>query len=159
MSTIGTIHFTLAIAAMLSGLIVLFLPKGNQRHRFGGWMYAGSMLGLNGTAFMLYRLFGHFGPFHIAAVISLLTVVAGVATARFRKPKGKWVLGHAYWMTWSYVGLLAAAVSEVATRLPESPFWGMVFVGTFVVVGVGSQLIRRRVPRAVQSLTGRPVAG
>lgn len=158
MSTIGTIHFAMALAAIVSGLVVLLLPKGNQRHRLVGWAYAASMLGLNGTAFMLYRLFGHFGPFHVAAVVSLLTVLAGVATARFRKPKGNWMLGHAYWMTWSYVGLLAAAVSEIATRVPESPFWGMVFVGTFVVVGAGSVLIRRGVPRALQRLTKRAVA-
>ena len=156
MNIIGTIHVALAVTAMLSGLVVLLRRKGDRRHRQMGWVYGASMLGLNGTALMLYRLFGRFGPFHLAALVSLLTVIGGLASARFHKPKGGWVRAHAYWMTWSYVGLLAAAASEASTRLPDSPFWGMVFVATFAVIGAGAVMIKRGVPRALQRFTKRP---
>jgi hypothetical protein len=61
-------------------------------------------------------------------------------------------------MTWSYVGLWAAAVSEVATRLPAfrpSPGQGMAVFGivvgvvTLLVVAVGARLIRTRVRGAL----------
>jgi hypothetical protein len=56
-------------------------------------------------------------------------------------------------MTWSYVGLAAAAVSETATRVPAlrpRPGQGMmvfgitVAVATLLVVVAGARLIRRR---------------
>ena len=63
MVTIGQIHLTLAITAMASGAVVLFMPKGTGPHRLIGLTYAFSMLGLNGTAFLLYNLFGRVGLF------------------------------------------------------------------------------------------------
>lgn len=55
-------------------------------------------------------------------------------------------------MTWSYGGLAAAAVSEIATRMPAlrpRPGEGVAFgltvaVATILVVAVGARLIRRR---------------
>jgi hypothetical protein len=55
-------------------------------------------------------------------------------------------------MTWSYVGLVAAAVSEIATRIPALRprpdqvlmFGGTVAVATLLVVGIGAGFIRRR---------------
>ena len=40
-------------------------------------MYVLSMLLLNITALMIYDLYGRFGPFHVASVISLATIGAG----------------------------------------------------------------------------------
>ncbi len=95
MVTIGQIHLTLAIAAMTSGAIVLFMSKGTGRHRLIGLTYAFSMLGLNGTALLLYNLFGRVGPFHFAALVSLVTVVFGLVHVVLRQPKGKWIEAHA----------------------------------------------------------------
>jgi peptidoglycan/LPS O-acetylase OafA/YrhL len=99
------------------------------------------MLALNGSARLIYRLFGGFGPFHVAAVFSLGTVVAGVASAVRRRPE--WVRRHYAWMTWSYVGLCAAAVSEVGTRVPAFHFWWAVLLGTAAVFAIGGVMIRR----------------
>ena len=52
------------------------------------------MLLLNATALLIYNLFGHFGPFHIAALVSLCTVVAGLWSALRHRPG--WVTRHAY---------------------------------------------------------------
>jgi uncharacterized membrane protein len=121
---------------------VLLRRKGTRSHRRLGWTYVASMLALNGTALMIYRLFGGFGPFHAAAIASLVTVVAGAVSAYRRKP-ASWLERHYAWMTWSYVGLWAAAVAEVGTRVPGFRFWWAVMVGTFAVLGVGAILIRR----------------
>jgi uncharacterized membrane protein len=148
MNVLGWFHMACALVALGSGAAVLLRRKGNRAHRRLGWVYVGSMLLLNATALMIYRLFGGFGPFHAAAIVSLVTVLAGIVPAVRRRP-ANWVEHHYAWMTWSYVGLWAAAVSEVATRTPGFRFWWAVFAGTFVVIGVGATLIRRNAASAV----------
>ncbi|HEU0014841.1 MAG TPA: DUF2306 domain-containing protein [Longimicrobium sp.] len=143
MNGLGWFHLACAVAALASGAAVLLRRKGNRAHRRTGWVYVGSMLALNGTALMIYRLTGGFGPFHVAALASLATVLAGIVPAVRRRP-ANWVEHHYWWMTYSYVGLCAAAVSEVATRTPGFRFWWAVVVATVLVIGVGSRLIRTR---------------
>lgn len=150
MSLIGAVHTALAVAALVTGAAVLLRRKGGPWHRRLGWTYVISMLGLNLTALAIYRLFGGFGPFHIAALASLVTVVLGALPARRRLPRGKWIEHHYYWMTWSYVGLLAAAGSEAVTRIPQTRFWWMVLAATLPVVGGGAWLIRRQSTRTLR---------
>lgn len=149
---IGPAHLAFAIAALLTGLAVILRQKGTRSHRLVGRAYVGSMLGLNVSAFMLYRLFGQFGPFHVAALISLVTVIAGFVTVRWRRPCGSWMGRHAYWMSWSYVGLLAAAASEATTRIPQSPFWWMVVGSSLLALYAGMEVINRRVPVIVKGM-------
>jgi uncharacterized membrane protein len=128
MSILGVTHMTAASLALISGAVALGLPgKGNARHRLLGWIYVSMMLLLNGTALLIYHLFGQFGPFHVAAVVSLFGVVGGTLMAitarrrrerRDRQGRARAVERHFYWMSYSYVGLLAAAVAEAVTRFP-----------------------------------------
>ena len=90
------------------------------------------------------------GPFHFAAIVSGVTVLLGFIAAFWRWPKKTWVAGHAYWMAWSYVGLCAAAVSEVSTRYLHMNFGLTVGIATLVVVGIGSRIIKRHVPRILR---------
>jgi len=160
MPSLGWTHTLAALAALMAGAALLLTRKGTRRHRQLGWTYVVSMLLLNATALLIYRLFGRFGPFHVGAVFSLVTVVAGTAAAlgarraRARRnpvERARALERHYQWMTWSYVGLAAAAVSEIATRMPAlrpRPGQGLVFgvtvaVCTLLVVAVGAQLIRR----------------
>lgn len=142
MNVLGLFHTTCALLALGSGAAVLLRRKGTRSHRRLGWVYVASMLVLNGTALMIYRLFGGFGPFHVAAVASLLTVVAGIIPA-YRRTPANWVERHYACMTWSYVGLWAAAAAEVGTRVPGFQFWWAVMAGTLAVLGVGAVMIRR----------------
>jgi hypothetical protein len=57
-------------------------------------------------------------------------------------------------MAYSYLGLLAAAVAETATRAPvvqrlaggpSSLFWGVVVVASVAVFVAGGRIVRRRV--------------
>jgi uncharacterized membrane protein len=168
MSLVGTVHFATAIAALVLGAAVLLQgPKGGRLHRQLGWAYVIVMLTVNATAFMLYGLFAGFGPFHAAAIVSLTGIVAGVLAARgarraraahqgFRRANRVEV--HYWWMTFSYVGLVAALASEAITRLPfaraigiggGAMFGAAVGGATALVFGVGSFLIVTRRARAM----------
>jgi uncharacterized membrane protein len=146
MSPLGTIHLAAALLALASGAVVLLRPKGTGGHRAVGWVYAGAMLATNLTALGIYRLLGRFGPFHAAAIASLVTTVIGVVAIR-RRAGPHAVARHYFWMTYSYVGLAAAAVSETATRLarPQSgaAFGLAVFAASALVFAVGARRIRR----------------
>jgi uncharacterized membrane protein len=136
-------HIGAAISALLLGLGVVLVRKGTRLHKQLGYAYFFNMLGLNLSALLIYQLTGHFGPFHGAALASLLTLAAGFIPAYLHLPHGRWLDLHYEFMNWSYVGLIAAGVSEAATRIPSSPFWPAVFASMIAVFSVGGILIAR----------------
>jgi uncharacterized membrane protein len=136
-------HIGSAISALILGLGVVLVRKGTRLHKKLGYAYFFNMLGLNISALLIYQLTGHFGPFHSAALASLLTLTAGFVPAYLRLPRGRWLDLHYEFMNWSYVGLIAAGASEAATRIPSSPFWPAVFASMFAVFLAGGILIAR----------------
>ncbi len=126
----GFIHLIASIVALVCGTFVIFIPKGTSIHKKIGYVYAISMLVLLVTAFMIYRLFGGFGIFHIAAVISSVTLAGGMIPVLLRKPKDNWLSLHFSFMYWSVMGLYMAFAAEALTRIPETPFFGMVGIAT-----------------------------
>jgi hypothetical protein len=96
------------------------------------------------SALLIYKLTGQFGSFHGAALASLLTLMAGFIPVILHLPPGRWLELHFEFMNWSYVGLIAAGVSEAATRLPSAPFWPAVVAGMFAVFLMRGMLISRR---------------
>lgn len=136
-SITGLIHLIAAIFALMTGTAILLMQKGSDWHIKIGYTYVISMLIVNITAFMIYRLFGGFGLFHIAALVSLITVLGGIVPAVLRKPKDDWVILHFSFMYWSVLGLYAAFASELLTRIPEVPFFGMVGYATGGIMFVG----------------------
>lgn len=136
-SEVGFIHLIAALVATASGTIVILATKGTKMHKQVGYVYAISMLILNITAFMTYRLFGTFGIFHYGAVLSLLTLLGGMLPAIKRKSP-KWISRHLAFMYWSVIGLYAAFASETLTRIPETPFFGMVGVATAAIMFLGA---------------------
>ena len=148
MGILGYIHVAFGILAIASGLVIFRIIKGTQLHRVLGYLYVASMLGLNLTALLIYRVFGTFGPFHVLAVISLATLFAGLVPAYFKRPQTKWLARHYEGMCWSYVGLLAATAAEIAVRLPFVQGLGLAFgmatfVASFVVVFMGAFVLYR----------------
>ena len=130
---IGALHLFASVVALASGTQVLWMKKGTHLHRKVGYVYSLSMLVMIGTAFGIYRLFGGFGIFHIAAVVSTVTLAGGMLPVLFKKPRNYMAL-HFSFMYWSVIGLYAAFVSEMLTRIPESPFFSMVGLATFAVM-------------------------
>ena len=140
---ISEFHLGTAISALVFGLCVVLARKGTRRHKQLGYAYFFSMLGLNISALFIYQLTGHFGPFHGAALASLTTLIAGFIPAFLHFPRGRWLEFHYEFMNWSYVGLIAAGVSEAATRLPSAPFWPAVAASMIAVFLFGGILIAR----------------
>jgi uncharacterized membrane protein len=149
----GLVHALLGVVALILGLAVVLRQKGTRIHRRIGQGYVLSMLLLNGTALMIYDLYGRFGPFHVASVISLATIGAGIVPVYLRRPRIAWMQLHATFMCWSYVGLLAAFVSEVAVRVPGIGFGSAVIATTMIVMAGGAILIHTRVPRILVTFT------
>lgn len=109
----GTIHLIVSIIAMISGMMVLCRPKGTKGHKQVGYLYVVAMLLVNLTAFMIYRLFGGFGIFHFFAIVSLLTLLAGMYPILTRKGR-QYIFRHFNYMYWS---LYCAFCAEVLTRI------------------------------------------
>jgi uncharacterized membrane protein len=166
MNTLGLFHTATAVVALLAGAVTLLSRKGTRRHRQIGWLYVASMILLNASALFIYRLFGGFGPFHVGAILSLVTVAVGVTAALgarrhriARDPVGRAhrIEQHYFWMSFSYVGLAAAAVAEAITRLPalrpasgQGAVFGLtVALSSLVVILVGAASIRRHRDRTL----------
>jgi uncharacterized membrane protein len=114
----GLIHLISSIIALVTGLLVLTTTKGTTRHKKIGYIYVVSMAVLNLTAFMIYRLFGKFAVFHWFAVLSCLTLIAGMYPVLIKKSKN-YLLTHFNFMYWSVVGLYCAFCAEILTRIPS----------------------------------------
>ena len=152
---IGCIHLLSAIISLLVGLLIFLGVKGTARHRMLGWCYGLSILVLNLSALLIYRLTAHFNVFHVGAVVSLITTLGGLTVIRSAKP-GR-LLIHYYWMCASYVGLLAAFFAEVLTRAivplfsgngdKHFGFWMLVVSITALTSLCGVVVINRNAPK------------
>jgi len=136
-SLTGQIHFLASCLALITGTYILLATKGTQLHKKVGYAYVGSMVVLLITAFMIYRLFGGFGIFHVAAVVSTITLATGMIPV-IRKTNKNWVILHFAWMYWSVMGLYAAFASEMITRLLPVQFFSMVGLATGGIMTMGA---------------------
>lgn len=141
---LGLAHLMSAVFALIFGSFVLADAKGTVFHRRVGYLYALSMLALNITALLIYRVFQKFGVFHVAAIVSLLTLFAGMIPVILRKPEKHWFGLHFNFMYWSVMGLYAAFVAEMSIRLPirtmftsAKTFFTTVAVATLLTMLVG----------------------
>lgn len=152
---LGTSHFVFALAALISGALVICRPKGGQRHRAFGYCYSVSLLLVNLSALSVYEESVGGGFFHVLALVSLITLICGFTPALFHRPIRSWLDLHAYCMNWSYVGLVAAGAAQVATMSASLPPWITVGIPSIVSVIIGGVLIHTRVPHALVTLASR----
>jgi uncharacterized membrane protein len=144
---ISQLHIATAIVAIVTGLVMLLQVKGKRLHRRFGYLYVASMVTLNVSSFLIFGLTGDFSPFHVAAFLSLATVIAGFLPVYRRRPVDGWLEMHFQFMAWSYIGLLAAAASEIAVRIPKSPFWWAVIVSSAVIIMAGAMILAHNRPK------------
>jgi uncharacterized membrane protein len=119
-SEIGLIHLIASIAALIARSIVLIAAKGTKFHKTIGCVYAASMVIVVVTAFTIYRLFGGFGIFHVAAIVSGATLAGGMIPVILRRPRKKLLDFHFSFMfgrSSVYMSLLSAKL------LREFPVW------------------------------------
>ncbi|MCI0487597.1 MAG: DUF2306 domain-containing protein [Blastocatellia bacterium] len=155
MDALGTVHTTFGVTSMVFGMGVVALKKGTRIHRTLGHLYFSSMVALNVTALSIYKLFGTFGPFHFFAIVALVYVFFGLKAAVLRRPREKWLARHAKFMSWSYVGLMAAAASEAVVRIPIGSFWPSIIVASVLVGAVGGLMIHTKLGAAIGGVLRR----
>ncbi|MEP5611278.1 MAG: DUF2306 domain-containing protein [Cyclobacteriaceae bacterium] len=133
---VGLIHLASSAMAMILGAIILLERKGTRHHRRLGYVYVGCMVVLLVSSFMLYNLFGRFGIFHFASILSSLTLGMGMLPL-IKRPE-KWIIYHFSGMYWSVIGLYAAFLSELFTRVLPTPFFTGVGLGTAAIMIAGA---------------------
>lgn len=121
-SPIIQIHAYAAMAALLTGGAILFLPKGNARHRTLGRAWVGLMVVVAASSFGIWeiRMFGLFSPIHLFSAVVLYALYKGVEHIRARR-----VGQHRRTMQTLYVASLV--VSGVFTLAPGRIMHKVVF--------------------------------
>ncbi len=126
---VGQGHVVLAITALIFGPLIFTQAKGTRSHRLLGYGYLASMLVVNVSALTMYELSAGPNLFHFFAVVSLSSILPGIYSVL----RGK-IESHYFFMSWSYFGLLAAFLSQVATQTGAIPRLGQALGGTSVFV-------------------------
>ena len=149
---IESLHIFGAISGLVFGALVFLNPKGTRKHKLFGYAYFVSLMLVNASALSVYEQSPQGGPFHILAVVSLLTLAAGMVPVLTKRPKHAWLNLHAYFMSWSYVGLIGAGVGQLgAATLDGSPAIAVFFPTVFVVL-IGGLLIHSRTQKTLEPL-------
>lgn len=133
----GVAHLWMAVAALLAGTLVLALRKGTRLHKRVGYVYVASMVPMLASSFVIQRLYGGWGLFHVFSVVGSLTLMAGMLPVWFRRPVRSWKSLHFGFMYWSVIGLYAAFAAELLVRVPDTPFYTMVGIASTGVVTAG----------------------
>lgn len=148
-STIGFLHLLFSIISMITGLIVILNTKGTKFHKKVGNVYVVNMLLLNISSFSISN-FNGFSIFHFFAIVSLITILAGMYPVLKRSEN--WLQKHYYFMAWSVVGLYCAFWSEVGTRFVKNmqDFWWAVAIATFLTAFLGNYFIKKNAKKLTE---------
>lgn len=146
------LHIVCSIAALAIGALVILNPKGTPRHRVFGYIYIASLFGVNVSALSVYQQSVDGGPFHVLAVVSLMTLVAAVVPVLIKRPVASWLRLHAYFINWSYVGLVGAGIGQLGAMLFSGPVYLFVGLPIVTAVGIGAWLIHTKTTKVLKSL-------
>ena len=147
----GGLHTIAAILGLITGFMVLRRPKGDRRHKSVGYVYVVlmSVLVLAGIPMAENGL----SAFHYLSMItggSIVGAMVMIWLARIQtdpRKRANFVFGHYKFMVWSYIGLVAAGVAQIASRIAGeaggmASFWWAVLVASLVITGVGALWVR-----------------
>jgi uncharacterized membrane protein len=148
----GAIHTVLAATGIVVGLIQLLRPKGGSIHRALGYAFVYAMLIADGTAMLVFQFTGRFNILHLGALVNLLCIILAIVPV-LRSPRpSNWKVQHYYFMSWAYVGLLAAAATELVVRTSHlatrEQAWAITAATSVAVTVIGYVLIHRYRPVA-----------
>ena len=145
----ATGHVVAAVSALLAGVAVLALPKGTHIHRTIGTVYVLALVLVNVAALSLHRE-DTFGVFHALAVVSLVTIAAGLSPLLLGKRSPIVITNHAYCMTWSYAGLVAAGCGQLGAAVGRDLGAWVVPVVIGTVLSISAVVIFGRVPSTLE---------
>ncbi len=113
---ISLLHISSALLALLLAAVVLIAPKGTRFHKRMGYVFAVTLLLVNGSAALMYNLTGRFNLLHVFVMISLVSLIYGMIPAIRRKP-ANWLRRHISGMTGAALGVWAAGLAELTIRV------------------------------------------
>ncbi|WP_461170515.1 DUF2306 domain-containing protein [Arthrobacter sp. Z1-15] len=114
------LHVLTVTAALVSGIMVLVLPKGSVAHKRLGWLYLASTVVMALSSFGIYELRSGPSLFHAVSVTMLITVGLGVYQPLRRKRSSTWLFWHLLLLQISYVMLVVTGIAQFFDRLPFS---------------------------------------
>jgi uncharacterized membrane protein len=151
---LATGHVLAAFSALGAGAAVLLLPKGTHTHRVLGTVYVLALLLVNVAALSLHRE-STFGVFHALAVVSLVTIAVGLSPLVLGKRSAIVIATHAYCMTWSYAGLVAAGCGQLAAAVGQDIGAWVVPVVIGTVLSLSGVVIFGRVPSTLERMLAK----
>ena len=152
---LATGHVLAALSALGAGAAVLLMPKGTHTHRVIGTVYVLALLLVNVAALSLHRE-STFGVFHALAVASLVTIAVGLSPLLFGKRSPPVIANHAYCMTWSYAGLVAAGCGQLTVAVGQDIGAWVVPVAIATVLSISGVVIFGRVPSTLDRIFHGP---
>jgi uncharacterized membrane protein len=133
LTTAGAIHTTLAAAAIILGIIQFLRRKGDSVHRAAGYAYVYALLIGDGAAMLVYQFTGKLNILHFGVITNLVCIAIGMWPVLHNPRRPGWRKTHYYWISWSYVGVLAAAATELVVRTAPLGGRGQTWVATAIV--------------------------
>ena len=113
--SVGWLHTFACVLALYLGAVLLLSVQGTPRHRRLGRYYFVSMLVVNLSALLIYRMNVFFFP-HWLAIITLLVLAVGYWVI-IQKPFKRWLGIHIFCVITSYYMLIGGAINEAFLRL------------------------------------------
>ncbi|KMO24397.1 DUF2306 domain-containing protein [Methylobacterium indicum] len=148
----GSVHTVLAAAGIVLGLIQFLARKHGSLHRAVGYAFVYVMMIGDCAALLVVQFTGAFNILHVGALINLVCVTGGLWPVLRSPRRPDWREKHYLWISLSYLGLMAAAATELVVR--TIPFrstgqsWLVTLAVTLAVTLVGRALILRHRPAA-----------
>jgi hypothetical protein len=102
---------------------------------------------------LIYQFTGKLNILYFGAITNMVCIAAGILPV-LKNPRGRqWKLTHYRWISWSYVGLIAASVTELIVRTAPLPnqraVWTATTATTLSITFVGYVLIKHNQPVAL----------
>jgi uncharacterized membrane protein len=145
----GAIHTALACVVIVFGAVQLLRRKGDGTHRAVGYGYVYALLVADGAAMLVFQFTGRLNILHFGVVTNIVCIALGLWPVLRTPRPANWRVTHYMWMSWSYVGVLAAAATEVVVRgvsLRYWATWATTMAVTAAVTASGYILIERNRP-------------
>lgn len=148
---VGALHVTAACLALVVGVAVLVRRKGGAWHVALGRIYLGAMLAVNLPVLLLYEATGRPGPFHVLALVSMVTTALGWRSLHRGRRGGDVLRAHGAFMTWSWIGVVTAGLAQLANHQWPQRSPAPVVVVVMTCTALGLVLVPRYVARQLPS--------
>jgi uncharacterized membrane protein len=140
-SPLSLVHILLGLIAVILGLVIFGLRKGDPRHRLLGWIYVACLLA--SLVGILIRGRAHPTPFHAYAAVMMGCLATAVLASRLRAHVSDWRSWHAVLMSFSMVGCAVAiggVIGGVLLGVGRGPEYYRMFnvvIACLTAAGVG----------------------